>query len=221
HKPTPQTKHEVERALELVGAVGFTSDQSDLVLQVPEDARFKMECLRVRVAYDRPLFVVHPGCTMPARTYPWVLYAVVVEQLIERLGAMVALTGTAGERDLIERIRARLPAHANDVLAFAGELSFADLCALIHIADVTITNNTGPMHISAAVKTPVVALFALTNPPEQWGPWRVPHRQLYHDVPCRICYNRICPYGHECLRLVTPQSVVDAAAELVARSQQP
>jgi ADP-heptose:LPS heptosyltransferase len=75
------------------------------------------------------------------------------------------------------------------------------------------------MHVSAAVKTPVVALFALTNPPEQWGPWRVPHRQLYHDVPCRICYSRICPYGHECLRLVTPQSVVDAAAELVGSRQ--
>ena len=74
---------------------------------------------------------------------------------------------------------------------------------------------TGPMHVSAAVKTPVVALFALTNPPEQWGPWRVPHRQLYHDVACRICYSRICPYGQECLCLVTPEMVVDAAAELL------
>ena len=71
------------------------------------------------------------------------------------------------------------------------------------------------MHIAAAVKTPVVALFALTNPPEQWGPWHVPHRQLYHDVSCRICYNRICPYNHECLRLITPEMVADAAEELL------
>jgi hypothetical protein len=74
------------------------------------------------------------------------------------------------------------------------------------------------MHISAAVKTPVVALFALTNPPEQWGPWRVAHRQLYHDVPCRICYQRVCPYQHECLRLVTPEMVVENAAELLRES---
>src|SRR5947209_9565264 len=71
------------------------------------------------------------------------------------------------------------------------------------------------MHIAAAVKTAVAALFALTNPPEQWGPWRVPHRLLHVDVPCRICYSRICPYQHECLRLVSPQMVVDAALELL------
>ena len=55
-------------------------------------------------------------------------------------------------------------------MSVAGDLSFPALCALIETADLTITNNTGPMHVSAAVKTPVVALFALTNPPEQWGP---------------------------------------------------
>jgi hypothetical protein len=78
-----------------------------------------------------------------------------------------------------------------------------------------ITNNTGPMHLAAAVKTPVVALFALTNPPEQWGPWRVPHRLLYHEVACRLCYQRICPYEHACLRAVSPQMVLSAATDLL------
>ena len=79
-----------------------------------------------------------------------------------------------------------------------------------------VTNNTGPMHLAAAVKTPVVALFALTNPPEQWGPWRVPHSLLYHEVPCRLCYSRVCPYEHDCLRLVSPETVLQAAAEVLA-----
>ena len=51
---------------------------------------------------------------------------------------------------------------------------------------------------------------------EHMWPWQVPHRQLYHDVACRICYSRICPYGHECLRLVSPEQVVCAAEELLA-----
>jgi ADP-heptose:LPS heptosyltransferase len=71
------------------------------------------------------------------------------------------------------------------------------------------------MHIAAAVKTPTVALFALTNPPEQWGPWHVPHHLLNHDVPCRLCYNRACPYEHDCLRQVTPETVVTAASDLL------
>src|SRR5205823_10522708 len=107
------------------------------------------------------------------------------------------------------------PATRRAARSFAGALPFAELCALIEAADLTITNNTGPMHVSAALKTPVVALFALTNPPEQWGPWRAAHRQLYHDVPCRLCYSRICPHDQECLRGVTPDLVVAAAAELL------
>ncbi len=120
------------------------------------------------------------------------------------------------ERELVERVLSKVqPENQSRVIPVAGVLPFPDFCALIEAADLTITNNTGPMHVSAAVKTPVVALFALTNPPEQWGPWRVPHRQLYHDVACRICYSRVCPYGHECLRLVTPEMVVDAAIDLL------
>ncbi|HET9979753.1 MAG TPA: glycosyltransferase family 9 protein, partial [Ktedonobacterales bacterium] len=165
---------------------------------------------------EEPLVVVHPGCSMPARTYPCEMYARVVEQLAEWLGARLALTGAANERDLVARIYESIrPELRARVTPLAGELSFPGLCALIEMARLTITNNTGPMHIAAAVKTPVVALFALTIPPEQWGPWRVLHRQLYHDVPCRICYSRVCPYGHECLRLVTPEQVAQAARDLL------
>ncbi|HET8523302.1 MAG TPA: glycosyltransferase family 9 protein, partial [Thermomicrobiales bacterium] len=160
---------------------------------------------------------VHPGCSMPARTYSWEQYVEVVERLVKRRGARVILTGTAAESDLIERIFNRLgPTAQQHTIRAAGVLPFPEFCALIDAADVVITNNTGPMHVAAAVKTPVVVLFALTNPPEQWHPWRVEHRLLYHDVPCRLCYSRVCPVGHECLRLVTADDVVSAAEDLLA-----
>src|ERR687886_805460 len=227
HKHPERMMHEVERGLDLVGAIGLVTGDLDLVLAVPDDARADVaDFLSAhhipppRGSRPRPLIVVHPGCSMPARTYPWEMYAEVVDLLVERLDATVLLTGTEDEHALVARIYDRLDAAARtSVLSVAGMLPFPAFCALAEAADLVITNNTGPMHVAAAVKTPVVALFALTNPPEQWGPWRVPHRQLYHDVPCRICYSRICPYGHECLRLVTPQSVVDAAAELVGSRQ--
>ncbi|MDI3342041.1 MAG: glycosyltransferase family 9 protein [Sphaerobacter sp.] len=221
HKHPERPMHEVERGLDLVGAIGMTTDERDLVLAVPDRARAAVadRLAAAGVLGDRPLVVLHPGCSMPARTYPWDQYAEVARLLIEDLGATVALTGLAAERPLVARIRARLR-HAlrARALPLAGALAFPELCALIAAADLTITNNTGPMHVSAAVKTPVVALFALTNPPEQWGTWRVPHRLLYHDVPCRLCYSRVCPVGHECLRRVTPAMVVAAARDLLASS---
>src|SRR5215472_18947933 len=148
------------------------------------------------------------------------MYASVIDLLVERLNATIVVPGAKDEQALVEEVLDRSQErNQKGVFACVGILPFLEFCALIEATDLVITNNTGPMHIAAAVKTPVVALFALTNPPQQWGPWRVPHRQLYHDVPCRICYSRICPYGHECLRLVTPQSVVDAAAELIGGRQ--
>lgn len=221
HRHPERMMHEVERGLDLVGAVGLRTDECDLVLRVSSDVRARVERRLAQMGIDRdgPLIVVHPGCSMPARTYPWEIYVEVVALLVERLGACVLLTGAADERELVARILAALPDDVRPrVHPCAGMLAFDELCAAIATADLTITNNTGPMHIAAALKTPVVALFALTNPPEQWGPWRVPHRQLYHEVACRLCYSRVCPYGHECLRLVSPAMVVDAASELLVET---
>ena len=218
HKHPERMMHEVERGLDLVNAIGLSTKALDLVLKVPSMARESIyEFLSAQnVDPFRPLLVIHPGCSMPARTYPYEMYAQVLDLVIERLGATVVVTGTQDEQTLVERLLDRVQEHnRRAILACAGTLPFPDFCALIEAADLMITNNTGPMHIAAAVKTPVVALFALTNPPEQWGPWHIPHRQLYHDVSCRICYNRICPYNHECLRLVTPEQVADASEELL------
>ncbi len=90
-----------------------------------------------------------------------------------------------------------MPSHS-----VAGELDLADLAALIERAPLLLSNNTGPAHIAAAVGTPVVDLYALTNP--QHTPWEVPHRVLNHDVPCKYCYKSVCPEGHhDCLRRVS------------------
>ena len=215
HRHPERMMHEVERGLDLVGAVGVTAREHDLVLRVPANA-CDWAAGWAGVHGRRPFVVVHPGCTMPARTYPWQQYVAVVDLLVSELGATVALTGSAAERELVARIVDRLqPASRQAVHPVAGDLPFADFCALIEAADLTVTNNTGPMHLAAAVATPVIALFALTNPPEQWKPWRVPHRLLNHDVPCRLCYSRVCPVGHQCLRLVSPELVLGAARELL------
>jgi ADP-heptose:LPS heptosyltransferase len=228
HRHPERLLHEVERGLDLVGALGFTTSERDLVLRVPAEAQAALADWRMGTPVQHlplasleapapgPLVVLHPGCSTPARTYPWELYAEVAQLLVEQLGATVALTGLDTERELIERIYGQVrPEHRPAVLRLAGSLPFDMLCALIQAADLTITNNTGPMHISAAVKTPVAALFALTNPPEQWHPWRVEHQLLYHEVACRLCYSRVCPYGHECLREITPGMVAQAAGELL------
>jgi ADP-heptose:LPS heptosyltransferase len=176
--------------------------------------------LRARGLDDgRPWCVLHPGSTAASRRYPPELYAEVTRRLVAEHGWSVVLTGSSDERPLVGEIAARAGVPVHDL---AGLLDLAELAATIGSAPVLITNNTGPSHVAAAVGTPVVCLYALTN--LQHTPWQVPSRVLSHDVPCRWCYQSTCPEGHHaCLRQVPPQAVVTAALELTAshRSSHP
>ncbi len=219
HKhPEQSPLHEVERALELVGAEGFRTSNLDLVLRVPPEGREAME-RRLRDAgglENGPMVVVHPGCSMPARRYPWELFAEAGDLLVDELGCRVVLTGDSSEVGLVDRVRGRMRQPA---ISLAGLGSFREFAALLSIADLVVTNNTGPAHMAAAVKSPVIDLFALTNPPEQWRPWRVPYRLLYREVPCALCYSRVCPHHQECLTGVSPTSVAVAACELLEETK--
>ena len=96
----------------------------------------------------------------------------------------------------------------------AGELDLGRLGAAIKHASVVVSNNTGPAHMAAAIGTPLVDLYALTNP--QHTPWQVESRVLFHDVPCRFCYKSICPQGHgDCLSKLEPARVVAAVGSLL------
>lgn len=133
------------------------------------------------------------------------------------------LTGDAGDADLVAWIAAAAgPARSPGVVgpavrlsSLAGRTSLEVLAAVIESAPVLLANNTGPVHIAAAVGTPVVDLYALTNP--QHTPWEVPNRVLYVDMPCRICQKSVCPEGHQrCLADVQPGSVADTVEDLLA-----
>jgi len=100
------------------------------------------------------------------------------------------------------------------IVDLAGALTLGEFIALLDSASLLIANNSGPVHLAAALGTPVVDLYALTNP--QHTPWMTPHRVLYRDVPCRWCYRGDCPEGHHaCLRGVPPAEVAQAARELL------
>jgi ADP-heptose:LPS heptosyltransferase len=97
--------------------------------------------------------------------------------LLIRRGYKILLTGSGSERDYVDEIASRL---SHDATNIAGELSLAEFIALVAAAPVLISNNTGPVHIAAAVGTPVVVLYAMTNP--QHTPWQVLNRVLYFEV---------------------------------------
>lgn len=218
HRHPETLVHEVERGLNLVAGIGFAARQRDMILQVPPEVSEEMRRLLVTkgIDFQRPVVVVHPGCSCQARTYPPEGYIQVADRLVDTLGAQVVFTGLASEVGLVTTIMRGM---RHSACSLAGHTSFKQLAAVIGLSDLVITNNTGPMHICSCLKTPIVVLFALTNPPQQWGPWQVAHRLLNHPTSCETpCYQFVCPTDHACLAKVAPEEVCRAAEELLRES---
>ncbi len=209
-EPETTIRHEAQRQLDLVATIGATTTDARLSLRVPDAARVSIRAQLAELGITGPAWaVVHPGATAPSRRYPPGQFAEAAHLLVQA-GFRLIFTGDASEVGLVEAIRTEVGGITHSL---ADQLTLAEFAALVEAAPVLISNNTGPVHIASAVGTPVVDLYALTN--LQHTPWLVPHRVLFHDVPCKLCYQSICPMGHhDCLRLVPPSSIAEATIEL-------
>lgn len=208
-------RHEVARQLDLVASVGATIADNRLRFHV-RGADQRAVARTIAAIAREPVaarVVIHPGASAASRRWPAERFAEVARALAQRADALVLVTGGADEIALADQVCGQA-AHAR-VHALAGVLSLGEMGALLASADLLVSNNTGPVHLAAAVGTPVVDLYALTNP--QHTPWQVPHRTLFADVPCRYCYKSSCPQQHHrCLADVPAQMAVDAALALLA-----
>jgi lipopolysaccharide heptosyltransferase II len=218
-EPEAGVRHEVRRQLDLLAAVGVRTADERMRVTLPAEAvaHVRQTVRWLDLDDGRPWAVVHPGATAPSRRYPPGLFAEACRRLARAHGVRLVFTGDAGERPLVDEVREAIDAPTESL---AGELDLAELAALVAAAPLLVSNNTGPAHLASAVGTPVVDLYALTNP--QHTPWLVPSRVLNHDVPCRWCYRSVCPEGHhDCLRRVEPAAVVAAALELLGEPAPP
>ena len=216
-EPGAMVRHEVQRQLDLVRHIGaeiaderlaFTPAAADLGAM-----RARLHALGIDP--DGRWLVLHPGASAPSRRYPPHHWQALVRALGERVRCPLVFTGAAHEAALIEQIGAGAEA---PVHSLAGQLHIGELGALLAQASLVVSNNTGPAHLAAAVGTPVVHLYALTNP--QHTPWRVPSRVLNHAVDCRNCERSICPQGHhDCLEKLAPSQVVDAVCSLLKQTE--
>jgi ADP-heptose:LPS heptosyltransferase len=215
-EPDQPLRHEVRRQLDLVTALGFAPGDEHLSVRVPPGAaRGVRALLAAHGLHDgRPWAVLHAGASAPSRRYPTDRFASAARLLAERHGWRILLTGGRSEADLVEELRRGIGPAA---ISLAGMLSVAGLAALIAQAPLLISGNSGPVHLAAAVGTPVVDIYALTNP--QHTPWAVPSRVLVNPVPCAGCRRSVCPEGHHaCLTGIPPERVAAAALELLAAS---
>ena len=168
--------------------------------------------------FDAPVLGLNPGASYGSakRWYP-AYFAQVALHFKDKFKIMIF--GGAGERDMCEQIERILRENGADCKNLAGKTSVKELCENIggirQSGGIFVTNDSGPMHIAAAYKTPTIALFGPTRF-TQTCPWRNENARILHlNLECMPCMKRVCPLGtHECMKNLTPQAVCDEIEKL-------
>lgn len=217
--PPLGNRHTVECHLDALRRLGIRPRREDTGLVFVPGSEAEARVAALLAAHDLSTgewVHLHPASRWMFKAWTVEGYARLIERLGERGQRVVVTTGPdPREIAFAAEIRARCRVAPVDL---AGQLSLKELGALIARARLSIGVDSLPMHLAAAVGTPVVALFGPSNERE-WGPWRVPHRIVSADFSCRPCRLDGCGGGKfaECLGAVTVDDVLAAVDTLLPR----
>ncbi len=168
------------------------------------------------VSLDRPWVAVNVSARWPTKRWPLQSFGTVIDQLDgEEMGPVVLIGGPddRGDADLLRSIA------KSSFIDLCGAVPIGCLPAMLSKASMLITNDSGPMHVAAAVGIPVIALFGPTSA-RRTGPYGGGgHRVLTKPVSCSPCFSRTCHHSPrmECLHLIEPDEVIKAARGFSAR----
>jgi lipopolysaccharide heptosyltransferase II len=210
--PNPQSVHGVEKRLNLVKEMGVHPHPARISIYLDSQDRQVADRFLEAHGIDRrsPLIGLHPGAQKPFKCWPARNFVAVGNKLGRKFGSRVIITGDEQEKGLAEEVASRV----KNAVSAAGKLSLRGTAALIEKMQVFITNDTGPMHIASALKTPTVALFSPTDP-GVCGPY-LDGQSIVIQKPktCSPCAEKNCDHPI-CMDQITPEEVIEAAERIL------
>ena len=207
------TAHQLRQYDALLLCRGIEPDRDPPLLPIPPAAEdtARRAFAAAGLSGGAPLVLLAPGAAFgPTKQWPTERFAELADNLADR-GVLSGIVVGPGEERLGEEV-SRRARHRPVVLG--ADLDPVELAALLRQARAVVANDSGPMHLAAAVGTPVVAFFGPTDP-GRTAPTGVPAHVLDRYLFCSPCFLRRCPYGHECMLEITPHMALAAVEDLM------
>ncbi len=201
--------HALERYLCIARHLGVKNPRWSGYIPIYESDKTYIDSLLGRLCLDRPLIAVNPMAKWETKLWEPNRFASLADLLKEKLAAGVIFTGSGADRDAIGAIQSEMKTEA---LNLAGRTTLKQLAYLYQRCTVVISTDTGPMHIAAAMGSPiVVALFGPTSP-MRTGPYGGGQKVVRAGVECSPCFKKRCD-DMRCMRGITVEMVYEAVKE--------
>jgi lipopolysaccharide heptosyltransferase II len=201
--------HAVDRYWRVAEAVGAGGATPRFVVPLGDGARRQARAMVA--ALVRPLIAVAVGARWPTKRWPPEAFAAAVRTVVEYHGGSVVFVGAAEDAPLARLAQEHLPFRALDL---CGKTSIGVLAALLAEADAVLANDSGPLHLAAALGRPVVAPYTCTRV-ELHGPYGQFHRTARASIACHGSYLRTCDHM-SCLPTLPPTRIIPLLHEALA-----
>lgn len=211
--------HEAEYNFKLLEAAGFDARGADKrpYVATKEAERDSVDAFLRQNGVRDDYIAIHAGASCPSKRWPAERFARVADELVRFTGFDIVLIGGEETRPLSGIVSRSMKEKPFDL---TGKLTVGELAELLRRAKLFVSNDSGPVHVAAAVNCPVVSIFGRKDPglsPKRWGPVGEKIRVVHKDVGCKKCLAHLCVRHFKCLEAITPRDVVNAAMELVGR----
>jgi heptosyltransferase-2 len=202
--------HQVEYYLNIVRSiaeVGAAKRELVLVLRDEERTEIRAFLEREGISAEKPLVILNPGAYYgSAKRWHPERFAAVADHIADRHGAALIVTGSSVDYVAAEAVRAAAKSVIHNL---SGKLTLRQFCALTERASLFVTNDSGAMHVAAALGVPIVAIFGSTD----WittAPYSDRAVIVRKETECAPCLLRDCPTDHRCMESITVEDVVTA-----------
>lgn len=197
--------HAVDRYLLIASALGAKTDIKRFDIPLTEKDRSEVQNMIGPVCGDKSMIAIHASARQDVKRWPLERFAQVADQSSRAGWGIPVFIGASDDVSVVAEIQKRMQTRS---ISLAGRTSLKELAALLKMPRLLITNDSGPMHLAAALGTPVVALFGPTDP-RKIGPYGKGHVVLQHIEQCPAC--RTGSKGpHRCLEAISVSEVMEA-----------
>jgi lipopolysaccharide heptosyltransferase II len=195
--------HSVDRYV--LAAAGETSDPKEFPINFSASDTERAKTVLHRLGYDHEklLVILVPAARWPTKRWPSNSFASLAHRFVEDYGVQVGIIGSRGDALLAQHIASLADCETID---FSGHTTLKQLAYLLSKAAVVVGNDSGPIHVAAAVGAPVVALYGPTSS-LRTGPYGTQHTVLTAGLACSPCFSRTCNSLAECMTAIPVDAV--------------